>query len=123
MRARRGLNPMATPTGIVQSAPSTRARFTRRKVASRPIAKLAEFGAAQTSQYHDNAHQRIANRAESRESHDRQSHKATVFSREDSAANFILTGKVMHHPFAERTKRPLTEERDAPGTLEKIEYP
>src|SRR6202047_3079237 len=35
----------------------------------------------------------------------------------------IPAGKVVHYPFVERMNCPLAEERDAPGTLEKIEYP
>ena len=36
MRARRGLKPMATPTGMVQSAEISSAALTRRKVAPAP---------------------------------------------------------------------------------------
>ena len=50
MRARRGMKPMATPTGMVQSAARSSEALTRRKVAPAPLSSSTNLGAVQLPQ-------------------------------------------------------------------------
>src|SRR5208282_2314398 len=84
---------------------------------------LVKFGAVQASQDHDDAHHGVADRSENHDSHDSPEPQPRLVLTCRFGANLMATRKVMHHLFAEGTNCPLTEERDATGAPEKIEYP